>query len=644
MVNESFLTTILAKSGFTVPSSVRFGYDEVPQQINFFPVALKIESSKVVHKSDVGGVILNITSYDELLLAKEKMIVSLRLHGVELDVHDHFLCTQMVSGIELYAGIIDDPSFGKVILFGAGGIFLELYKDRCFIDSGASKEEIIRSMETTSISKIFHGFRSMNFSLDTIVDFIIKLQDFIVANPSFVEIDFNPIILNNEGLYIVDARAKEGTNNVIVPNTTQRHNFFKHQTIAIIGASIHECKVGHALAKNSLTSHCDVFFVNSKGGELFGKKLYTSLEQIPSDIDTVVITTPSGSLLAMLDELKQKNVKNMIVISAGFKEVGDNRGEQILKEFAAKEGINIIGPNCLGYYNAAYNLNLTFGTSTVYSGDLAVVSQSGAVLSALMDKAAQSGVGFSHLISVGNMVDLDFATIIKMLDQDDTCQTIGLYVEGITNGKEFLAALRGTKKPVIVFKTGKSELSKKAAFSHTGNLSGNYPLFTGLVKCVGCVIVPTIESLIYRQQTHQNGVLIITNAGGPGSILTDLIIDAGKSLYELTGDDMCSLSEVLPFNWSKSNPVDIIGDALSQRFEDALIVAQKCDNVSLIFLVVTPQLMTDVKAIALLLTQKWSKTVIPIFLGGAMVDEGVEICKKEKILYFTSLQEAMVVL
>jgi acyl-CoA synthetase (NDP forming) len=260
-----------------------------------------------------------------------------------------------------------------------------------------------------------------------------------------------------------------------------------------------------------------------------------------------------------------------------------------------------------------------------------------------MDKAEQSGVGFSHLISVGNMVDLDFGEIMRMLDRDERCKRIGLYVEGIDDGKGLLEAIRFTSKPVIVFKTGKSELSKKAAFSHTGNLSGNYPLFTGLVKSVGAEVVPTIESLIYHHPCKK-GILIITNAGGPASILTDLIIDAGKTLYTLEDQDSNALDQILPFNWSKANPVDIIGDALSQRYERTLTYAQNIDGVSIIFVIITPQLMTDVEEIALILAKKWNKVIVPVFLGATMIEGGAQICKQKKIPYFTSLQDAIAVL
>ena len=636
---ESQIYKLLIENGFRVPKFHRCKLEDTPH-IDFYPIALKIESQKIVHKSDFGAVKVHIGSQDEFIEAKEKILNSIEKKGVKLDSSDYFLITQMIDGVEFFVGVVDDDVFGKVIVFGEGGVFLELHKDVCYIDLYADSKEIKRSIESLKIAKLFKGFRGNRFDIEEVVEFIKRVQSFVVKNPTIKEMDFNPVILNDDGLTIVDSRIKFDKERVEPLARANRHNFFENQNIAIVGASSNHTKVGYAVAKNALNSSCNLFFVNEKGGKLFDRDVYPKISAIKEDIDTAILTIPSKFVFGIIDELVKKGLKNLIIISAGFKEVGDIESENRLKEMAWKHNFNIIGPNCLGYYNATTNLNLTFGTSHIHKGDIAFISQSGAVLSALMDKAYKSGIGFSHIISAGNMVDINFGELIDMLNKEESCKYICIYAEGITDGKRFLQALRDTKKPIYIFKTGKSELSKKVAFSHTGNLSGNYKMFKSLIRSVGSKIEDNIEALLFNPIIECDNILVITNAGGPASILSDYIIDKGKKLYQLNETELKALDEVLPFNWPRANPIDIIGDAMSDRYEKSLEIAQNFEDVELIYLIITPQFMTDSLNIAKLLTKKWNKKIIPIFLGGESFRDSMEYLYQNNIIYFDCLQDA----
>ncbi len=297
-----------------------------------------------------------------------------------------------------------------------------------------------------------------------------------------------------------------------------------------------------------------VFLVNSSGGKFEGQKLYKDIDEIACDIDTAFITIPQKYVLESIEKLILKNIKNIIIISAGFKEVGDFESEDKILNLAKKHNINIIGPNCLGYYEGSKNLNGTFATKDVKSGSLALLAGSGAVLSSLMDKASLCDIGFSHIISLGNMIDLSYGELIQMVENSAECRAISLYIEGIKNHKLFIEAIKQSSKPIYLYKTAQSEAGKKAAFSHTGNLAGNYELFCGLMKSLGVNMVDNIEALIYKPLRKADNIAIITNAGGPATILSDLIVKKGKSLYELTSEDLQALDEVLPFNWSKKQP------------------------------------------------------------------------------------------
>ena len=258
-----------------------------------------------------------------------------------------------------------------------------------------------------------------------------------------------------------------------------------------------------------------------------------------------------------------------------------------------------------------------------------------------MDKAAISNVGFSHIVSLGNMIDLSYGELINMLEDEPSCKAISLYIEGIKNPTIFLEAIKNSTKPIYLYKTGHSEAGKKAAFSHTGNLAGNYEIFCGLMKSLGVSLVDNIEALIYKPLRKTKNISIITNAGGPATILSDLIVNKGKSLYELNDNDIKALDIVLPFNWSKNNPIDIIGDATSSRYKAALDVMLKNDSVDLKYLLFTPQYMTDFKEIALMIAEYNSNKIVPLFIGGGMLQDALKIFRVNKILYFTTLDESV---
>ena len=309
-------------------------------------------------------------------------------------------------------------------------------------------------------------------------------------------------------------------------------------------------------------------------------------------------------------------------------EVGED--ESFLSLLANEHNLNIIGPNCLGI--VAKNINLTFGTSDVKPGQVNLFSQSGAILSELMDKAAIDNIGFENIVSTGNMADVDFADLINSFDGTNT---LNLYIEGIEHGKNLLRAIRKSKVPINVFKAGKSKAAQKAAFSHTGNLSGNYEMFLGLLKSAGVHFLNDTNGLLYPHKFEK--ILVITNAGGAGTVMSDLI---SNKMFELNANKIEQLNKVLPSNWSKNNPVDIIGEATHERYLSTLKVADEF-GADAIYVIVTPQFMTDVDSIAAIFTENIFKTpVFPIFLGGELVESARSFLHKNKIPFFQELNDA----
>ena len=630
----------LRSSDFRVPQFKIFKLNEKPN-IDFYPIALKIQSSKIVHKSEYGAVKTAIIDEAGYQKAHDEILQNIKNHGVNLDSNDRLIATSMIIGEELFCGVINDLVFGSSIVFGKGGVFLELYRDVCYIDIFADEDEIERAIKLTKISKIFYGFRNFKYNIKIIIQFIKQVQELIKSNPHIKELDMNPLILNDSGLTIVDARVKFDNVKILQEKPKiRKKSFFDNNSIAVIGASSDPKKAGYAIAKNLLSFDGDIFFVNKNGGELFGRQCFKDVVEVAADIDMAIIVVPAEFVYDEIKKLLNKNIKNIVIISAGFKETGNLYAEQKIKDLALANDINIIGPNCLGCYEGTKSLNATFATNNVMQGCIALLAQSGAVLSALMDKAYDFNIGFSHIVSFGNMVDLNFAQTIESLQNEPTCKYISIYAEGIRDGKAFLQSIRKSKKPIFIFKAGKSEHAKKAAFSHTGNLSGDYAIFEGLVKSVGAHIVDNIEALIFSPKKRPDNILIITNAGGPATVLTDYVAARKGRLYNLSEDDIRHLSEVLPSNWSKNNPIDIIGDARSDRFKIVLEAVKEFDA-DLVFIVVTPQFMTDSFEIAKVIHEaSKTKFIVPIMLGGENLNHAKMFFKKNKMVYFDSLQEA----
>ncbi len=599
---------------------------KIDEEISFdtFPCVLKVDLP--IHKSDIGAVITNIQNNVELKKAKEIILNNLKKHNIKAE---YLLIQEQIEGIELILGGKFDEIFEEVLLFGTGGTLVEIIKDITYIDTKANEEEIKKAILKTKISKIFPAFRGKKYNLDALIDVIKKTQK-MFENEDLLEFDINPLIINEKGCFAVDVRIKDGIKNkkTFIPKI---HSLFENKNVAIIGASEKPQKVGFAIAKNSLNSKANIYFVNPHLDELFGKKVYHSIDELP-EIDTAVIAIPTKFVIETVEKLAKKNVKNIIVISAGFKEAGNKEGELKLKEIADKYDINLIGPNCLGIYNGDMELNLTFGKSSIKKGEIGIISQSGAVLTALLDKAAFFDIGFSHIISMGNMADFNFAHAINELNNQPSCKIISIYAEGLQFGKEFLKAIRHSKKPVLLFKAGKSKAAKKAAFSHTGNLAGDYEMIMTLSEIAGAKIKPSVESLIFAPKFENiNEAVIVTNAGGPGTILTDIISKYKK--IKPIDEYLDKLNEILPSTWSHNNPVDIIGDATSKRYKAALEILK---NEKLIFVIITPQFMTDSVEITKVLTQY--KNVIPIFLGKESFKEAINLLEEKKLLYFTTLE------
>ncbi len=374
---------------------------------------------------------------------------------------------------------------------------------------------------------------------------------------------------------------------------------FNPRSIAVVGASDEEGTVGWRLIKNLMEYKGNVYPVNIRKDEVLGVKAYKSVEDLPEKVDLAVIATPAPTVPGIVEQCGKVGIKNIIIISAGFREVGEEGRalEAKILEARDKYALNIIGPNCLGIIRPSINLNATFLSRIPESGSVALISQSGALASAIIEWAVNESIGFSTFVSVGSMLDVDFGDLIEYLGKDPETKSILLYIEGISDAKRFMSAARhfSRTKPIIVVKAGKFAESARAVQSHTGSLAGEDIVYDAAFKRAGVIRVDEISELFncaeaLAKQSLPNGprLAIITNAGGPAIMATDTLIANGGKLAELDPYTIEELNRVLPKHWSKGNPIDLIGDADASRYRRALELCLKDNNIDGILVIHTP--------------------------------------------------------
>jgi acetyltransferase len=427
---------------------------------------------------------------------------------------------------------------------------------------------------------------------------------------------------------------------------------FEPQSIAIVGASERENSVGTQVLKNIREGgfEGEIYPVNPKHESVQGLRAYASVSDIDHPIDLVVIAIPALAIPRVMAECGEHGVGAAIVLSAGFAEIG-KRGQALQNEIvdiARTHDIPLVGPNCLGVIRPRVGMNATFAKSDVKTGHVALVAQSGAFCTALLDWADARGYGFSAVASLGATADIGFGDVLDYLAVDPETRSILLYVEGITDARSFMSGLRvaARLKPVIVVKSGRNESGTRAAVSHTGALIGGDNVFDAAIQRAGAVRVMSVSQLFAAAQTLASGtrvegprLAILTNGGGPGVMAADRASDLDVPLAELSPTTIDKLSEILPTHWSHSDPVDILGDADSERYRAATETVLADNNVDGLLVLLTPQAMTDPTACAegvIAAAREASKPVLACWMGEKLVGEGRQRFAEAGIPQFTS--------
>ncbi len=435
-------------------------------------------------------------------------------------------------------------------------------------------------------------------------------------------------------------------------------SFFNPESVAVVGASRQKGKVGHEIVAGLIAGGFkgDIYPVNPKSDKVESLRCYPNLKSIGRTPDLVVIVVPAKSVPAVMTECAKASVKSAIIITAGFKEVGDDgrKLEQSILRIAKSAKIRILGPNCLGIMVPGNRLNASFGGDLPRIGHIGYVSQSGALMTAILDMAKANDIGFSALVSIGNKVDIDELDIIKAFGQDKDTKVVAGYLESITSGDEFVrqVELISKEKPILLIKSGGTGAGAKAASSHTGSLTGSETAYdvgfdrSGIIRCDSIKTqFDYAQAFVDQPLPSGPSIAVITNAGGPGIMAADAIERRGLRFAKLSDETIHRLAEKLPPAANVNNPIDILGDALPDRYEFALDVILDDLAVNAVVVLLTPQAMTDcagaAEAIIKTAAEKPGKPVLACFLGGQKIAEAVRILRRGKIPQCDSPESAV---
>lgn len=432
---------------------------------------------------------------------------------------------------------------------------------------------------------------------------------------------------------------------------------FNPRSVAVFGASNRPESVGGTAFQNLLTAGFkgNIYAINPKHKQVQGQDCYASLDEVNQEIDLAVVATPSRTAVNIIKACGAANIPFVVILSAGFEDEEGKILQKNLVHTAHKLGIRVMGPNCLGFIRPKVGLNATFSKNQAVHGKLALVSQSGALCTSVLDWAESNQIGFSLVASTGDAADLDFGEILDYLATDVETHSILLYIEGIADARHFLSGLRkaARHKPVILLKSGRMPEGTKAAISHTGALAGSDDIFNAAIERTGVVRAKTISQLFAAAKTlsydlniKQKRLVIVTNGGGPGVLATDLAAELGIQMPDLSEQTVASLNQILPAHWSHNNPIDILGDATPQRYRQAIEVCLDDANIDAILVLLTPQAMTDPVAIAdeVIQMQKahqHNKPLLTVWMGDKLVGPAREAFNKAHIPTFRTPEAAV---
>jgi len=634
-----------------------------------YPVVLKVLSKEIIHKSDAGGVKLNLRDEKSLRLAFQELELAFRDRGmIGVSVQ------QMAEpGIEAIMGIIEDDTFGKVIMFGLGGVFVEVLRDVTFRVIPISKEDAEAMIKEIKGYRLLSGYRGLSANIEVLKNLLIKVSNFALSMPVIREIDLNPVFLYPWGYRIADARIilhKDFKEPFIKEKGKREHqhdasylrNLLYPQSVAVIGASNVKGKFGYNVIWNLINNgfRGKIYPINPNENEVQGIKAYPSIRDVPGSIEVAIVLVPAEITPKVIDECCNSGVKYIIIESAGYSEKGE---EGRVLEYAIKDILEkyrfktrLVGPNCAGIINTLNGFVGTFDPidlddKPIKGGKIGLIAQAG-VYAAGYFKHLKEILDFKIIATIGNKLDVDEVDLLYALGEDDDIKVICLYLESVKRGKEFIDVARRVtrRKPVIVLKTGRTEEGARAMLSHTASLAGNDLIYDAIFKQTGIIRARDNEHMFALANAFSkqplptsNEIFVITYAGSFGVAAADSLSLNGMRLARLSSDLLKELIKILPKHAGGINPLDFTFSQRPEQVKKAIEIVLQSENVGgLVVAIQTSAIRSYVDALTTIDFK--GKPILVVVAAKDLVANDVINLEKNGIPVYSTPEQAVEVL
>jgi acetyl coenzyme A synthetase (ADP forming)-like protein len=618
-----------------------------------FPVVMKIQSEDILHKTDAGGVIVGVNSaaeakkaYNTILKNAKAYNKKARIGGVQVQ--------KMLSSAgaqEVLVGAVTDPSFGKLVAFGLGGVLVEIMKDITFRLAPTTKSEAASMLQGIQGAEILRGVRGADpvdrQALTTIIQNVSKLvSDF----PEIAEMDLNPIFARKKGATAVDVRILLDLKPKPAPFRPSQQailasmkRIMNPDSVAVIGASAEDGKIGNSVMKNLVNGGYKgkIYPINPRADEVLGYKCFKSVKDIPGVVDVAVFAIPAKFVTAALEEVGQKKIPGAVMIPSGFAETGEVELQNQMLAVARKYNVRVMGPNIYGFYYTPKNLCATFCTPYDVKGKVALSSQSGGVGMSIIGFSRSTKMGVSAIVGLGNKSDLDEDDLLTYFEQDPNTQVMAMHLEDLKDGRSFATVAKrvSKNKPIIVLKAGRTAMGARAAASHTGALAGNDKIYEDVLKQSGVIRARTLNDMLQFARglpklptPKGENVVIITGAGGSGVLLSDACVDNGLTLMRMPKDLDAAFRKFIPPFGAAGNPVDITGGEPPATYANTIKLGLEDDRIHALILgywhtIVTPPMVfaeLTAKVVEEARAKGINKPVVASLVGDTQVEQASE--------------------
>jgi len=616
-----------------------------------FPVVLKIVSPDILHKTEAGGVVVGVKTPQEAQKAYATIIANAKKYNKKAKI-DGVQVQQMVGGgQEVIIGAVTDPSFGKLVAFGMGGVLVEVLKDVTFRLAPVNRGEALGMLDGIKAAEILKGVRgAKGVNRASLAGLIENVSKLIADFPEIAEMDLNPVFASEKSAVAADVRIildwkpavqryRPGKDEIV----RAMNRIMRPKSVAVIGASAEDGKIGNSVMKNLINGGYEgnIYPIHPSASEIMGRKVYKSVLDVPGEIDAAVFCIPAKFVAAALTQVGEKKIPGAVLIPSGFAETGNVAGQKEIQDIGRKYNIRLMGPNIYGYYYTPENLCATFCTPYDYKGGAALSSQSGGIGMAIIGFSRSAKMGVSAIVGLGNKSDLDEDDLLTFFEQDENTKVIAMHLEDLKDGRSFadVAKRVSKKKPIVVLKAGRTAAGAKPAGSHTGALAGNDKIYDDVLRQSGVIRAPGLRDMLDYARGLQKlpapkgeNVVIITGAGGSGVLLSDACVDNGLSLMKMPADLDAAFRKFIPPFGAAGNPVDITGGEPPTTYKNTIRLGLEDPRIHAIILgywhtIITPPMVFGklvVEVINEMKAKGIEKPIVASLAGDVQVEEAAE--------------------